>query len=216
MKQGFSHEQFEKIPLVGILRGFPSHQMEKIAELYALAGLTTLEITMNTPDAAKSISSLAKAFGTQLNIGAGTVCNLDDLTEALDAGAQFIVTPVIDEAVIAKCVEQNIPIFPGAYTPTEIYRAWSLGASMVKVFPAGKLGPDYIKEVLAPLNQIKLLPTGGISLENLQSFMKAGAKGFGLGSGLISKKLVENSEWDALKSHFIEFVDKYKGFLNED
>jgi len=134
----------------------------------------------------------------------------------LDAGAQFIVTPIIDEAVIKKCLALKIPIFPGAYTPTEIYRAWSLGATMVKVFPAGKLGPDYIKEVLAPLNQIQLLPTGGISLDNIRAFIKAGAKGFGIGSSLVPKHMVENGEWDALYDHLIKFVNQYKAFLNED
>src|SRR5690606_18081736 len=104
---------------------------------------------------------------------------------ALDAGAQFVVTPITDEEVISACVERDIPIFPGAYTPTEIYKAWSLGASMVKVFPASKLGPDYIKEVLAPLQQIHLMPTGGVGLENMEAFYKAGAKGFGIGSQLI-------------------------------
>lgn len=216
MNQPFSQELFDKMPLVGILRGFPASQMERMSELYAKAGLTTLEITMNTQGAAQTIASLVKAVGGTLNVGAGTVCSLDELDQALEAGAQFIVTPIIDEAVIKKCVSLNIPIFPGAYTPTEIYRAWSLGATMVKVFPAGKLGPDYIKEVLAPLNQIQLLPTGGISLDNMQAFMKAGAKGFGIGSALVPKQLVENGEWETLGEHFTGFVNRYKAFLDEN
>src|SRR5690554_1004355 len=216
MNQPFSQELFDKMPLVGILRGFPANQMEKMSELYAKAGLTTLEITMNTEGAAQTIASLVKAVGGTLNVGAGTVCSLDELDQALEAGAQFIVTPIIDEAVIKKCVSLNIPIFPRAYTPTEIYRAWSLGATMVKVFPAGKLGPDYIKEVLAPLNQIQLLPTGGISLDNMQAFIKAGAKGFGIGSALVPKHLVENEKWEALSEHFTGFINKYKEFLDEN
>ena len=216
MNQSFSGELFEKMPLVGILRNFPVNQMNKLAEQYSLAGLTTLEITMNSKGADQSIASLVKEFQGQLNIGAGTVCSLEDLDKALVAGAQFIVTPVIDEAVIRKCAAHNIPIFPGAYTPTEIYKAWSLGASMVKVFPASKLGPDYIKEVLAPLNHIKLMPTGGISLDNMKVFMKAGAQGFGIGSQLIPKHLVENEDWEALNRHFVAFVKKYNEFLNDD
>jgi|SRR5690554_1767935 len=216
MNHPFSKERFDSMPLVGILRGFPANQMEKLAELYANAGLTTLEITMNTEGATQTIASLVKAVGDKLNVGAGTVCSLDDLDQALEAGAQFIVTPVIDEEVIKKCVSLNIPIFPGAYTPSEIYKAWSLGATMVKVFPASKLGPDYIKEVLAPLNKIQLLPTGGISLDNMEAFIRAGARGFGIGSALVPKPLVEREEWEALSQHFNRFVTIYKGFINEN
>lgn len=216
MNQPFSRERFDQMPLIGILRGFPSEKMNKMGELYAEAGLTTLEITMNTAGATDTIASLVQAFGTKLNIGAGTVCNMADLHRALEAGAQFIVAPIVDEDVIKNCVSLGIPVFPGAYTPTEIYRCWSLGATMVKVFPASKLGPEYIKEVLAPLNQIQLLPTGGISLDNMEAFIRAGAKGFGIGSALVPKQLVENEEWEALSRHFKEFVSRYKGFLNEN
>src|SRR5260221_14223033 len=101
---------------------------------------------MNTPDAEEIIRSAIQRHGGSLNIGAGTVCNMGDLKRALEAGAQFIVTPTIDEQGISACVESNGPIFPGAFTPTEIYKAWSLGASMVKLFPGAALGPGDIKE----------------------------------------------------------------------
>lgn len=216
MNQLFSRERFEKMPFIGILRGFPPAKMNKMGELYAQAGLTTLEITMNTEGATDTIASLVQALGDKLNIGAGTVCNMKELDQALGAGAQFIVSPIVDEDVIKKCVDLGIPVFPGAYTPTEIYRSWALGATMVKVFPASKLGVDYIKEVLAPLNEIQLLPTGGISLDNMKAFIKAGAKGFGIGSALVPKQLVEQEEWEALSQHFNQFVTRYKSFLNED
>jgi 2-dehydro-3-deoxyphosphogluconate aldolase/(4S)-4-hydroxy-2-oxoglutarate aldolase len=137
--------------------------MEKIAALFFENGFTTLEVTMNSPGAADMIRKLSTDYEDRLNIGAGTVCTIADLNEALAAGASFIVTPVLVEEVIIAAVERNVPIFPGAYTPSEIYRAWSLGASMIKVFPATKLGPEYIKDVLAPLPQIRLLPTGGVN-----------------------------------------------------
>lgn len=216
MNQSFSWDLLEKMPIVGILRDFPAKQVEKLSACYATSGLTTLEITMNSEGAAQAIASLQKSFQGQLNIGAGTVCTLEELEKALEAGAQFIVTPIVDELVINRCVSNNIPVFPGAYTPTEIYKAWSLGAGMVKVFPASKLGPDYIKEVLAPLNHIKLMPTGGVSLENLRDFMKAGAKGLGIGSQLIPKSLVENNDWETLTEHFSKFVNEVNGILNEN
>ena len=165
---GFSWELFDEAPVVGIVRGIPLEKVLKIAEVYVESGLTTIEITMNTEGATEIITALRKRF-PQLNVGAGTVCSLLDLTNAVNAGAQFIVTPIIDAEVIKKSVELNIPIFPGAYTPTEIYNAWKLGASAVKIFPATQLGTQYIKDIAAPLNKIKLLPTGGVSVSNINS-----------------------------------------------
>ncbi|WP_162056200.1 bifunctional 4-hydroxy-2-oxoglutarate aldolase/2-dehydro-3-deoxy-phosphogluconate aldolase [Pontibacter pamirensis] len=216
MKSSFSWEAFDKIPVVGILRNLPPQHMHKLFAVYLDAGLTTIEVTMNSAGAADSIASLVETYGDQLNIGAGTVCTLKDLDQAFQAGAQFIVTPILREEVIKACVARDVPVFAGAYTPTEIYRAWELGASMVKVFPAGQLGARYIKEVLAPLNQIKLLPTGGISQENFAEFLKAGAKGLGMGSQLIPKALIENEQWEQLGKHFSEFVTKYNSYKQQN
>lgn len=202
----FSWEAFEKMPVVGIIRNLPAEDILHMAELYAEAGLTTLEITLNTPGAAGMIRELSTAMKGRLNIGAGTVCSLEDLDLALNAGAGFVVTPVINDAVISKAVGSNIPIFPGAYTPSEIYHAWSMGAPMIKLFPATRLGVDYIKEVLAPLNNIKLIPTGGVSLENCASFFKAGAKAVGMGSNLFPRELIEGKRWEELKILFNSYA----------
>ncbi|MCE7053399.1 bifunctional 4-hydroxy-2-oxoglutarate aldolase/2-dehydro-3-deoxy-phosphogluconate aldolase [Algoriphagus sp. AGSA1] len=196
-------ERYQKAPVVGISRGHSLDEILKIAEAYEEAGLTTLEITMNTAGASRMISALRTQFPA-LNIGAGTVCNLSDLKDAIDAGAQFIVTPIIDDIVITHAVDQEIPIFPGAFSPSEIYKAWSLGASAVKVFPATQLGVQYIKDVLAPLNNIKLLPTGGVSLSNVRSFFEAGAFGVGMGSSLFDKKLIGTGDFNGLKKHFVD------------
>jgi 2-dehydro-3-deoxyphosphogluconate aldolase/(4S)-4-hydroxy-2-oxoglutarate aldolase len=142
-------------------------------------------------------------------VGAGTVCTKKDLKHALKLGAQFIVTPVIDKGVIKSCVKAEIPVFPGAYTPTEIFKAWSLGASMVKVYPATSLGPDYIKDVKAPLPQVKLMPTGGVSIDNLLPFKRAGADGFGIGSQLFDKQLIKAKDWLGLKAHFARFISTF-------
>lgn len=127
---------------------------------------------------------------------------------AIKAGSQFIVTPILDPDVVRTCVSKNIPVFPGAYTPTEIYQAWKLGASMVKVYPATSLGPEYIKDVKAPLTNIKLMPTGGINLDNIQIFIKAGADGLGIGSQLFDKTLIKDENWDGLELHFKQYVSK--------
>lgn len=204
----FSWELFQKAPLVGIIRNMAMDDLMKILPVFREAGLTTVEITMNTPDAAKMIRYALENESDGLNIGAGTVCTKDDLKEALKAGAQFIVTPVINKKVIKSCVKKEIPIFPGAFTPTEIYNAWTLGASMVKIYPATSLGPEYIKDLKAPMNQLKLLPTGGVSLENMSAFLKAGANGLGIGGQLFDKKLIQEKNWEALKVHFREFQSK--------
>jgi len=201
VNDSFSWERYNKAPIVGIVRGLGSEIVMNIAKTYLDARLYTLEITMNTPGVAILISTLRKEF-PELNVGAGTVCNMQDLEIALNAGSQFIVTPIIDDDVIKACVKRDIAIFPGAFTPTEIYKAWRLGASAVKVFPATQLGPQFIKDVLAPLNEIKLVPTGGVSKENIKSFFEAGVVGAGMGSSLLDKKLIADGDFEGLKMHF--------------
>ncbi|MET7258587.1 bifunctional 4-hydroxy-2-oxoglutarate aldolase/2-dehydro-3-deoxy-phosphogluconate aldolase [Dyadobacter fermentans] len=204
----FSWELFNKAPLVGIIRNVSPEDVKRILPIYREAGLTTVEITMNTPGATDMIRYALENEHYGLNIGAGTVCTKDDLDAALDAGAQFIVTPVLSKKVIKSCVKKGVPVFPGAYTPTEIFQAWSWGASMVKIYPATALGPGYIKDVKAPMNQLKLLPTGGVSLENMDAFLKAGANGLGIGGQLFDKKLIQDKDWDGLKAHFLQFAQK--------
>ncbi len=207
-KQSFSWEEFSKVPIVGIVRNLSLDQIKAILPIYIESGLTTIEITMNTPSAVDIIKYCVDHFSDQLNIGAGTVCNIKDLKNALSAGSKFIVTPITDKKVIKRCVKEGIPIFPGAYTPTEIYKAWNWGASIVKVYPATSLKPQFIKDVKAPLNKIKLMPTGGITLENISDFMKMGSDGLGIGGQLFDKQLIADEDWKGLGRHFEEYVDK--------
>lgn len=216
MSQSFSWERFEAMPVVGIMRNISQHHAEILAMHYFKSDLGTLEITMNSPDAPAIITSLIHMLGDRLNIGAGTVCTLEDLDKALTAGAQFIVTPILNEAVIKTCVARQIPVFPGAYTPTEIYSAWSLGASMVKVFPATQLGPGYIKDVLAPLPKVKLIPTGGVTVDNFTTFLSAGAKAVAVGSHLFPPHLIDNGDWAAIDDLFVTFAKKYHQFRNKE
>ncbi|MEL7163109.1 MAG: bifunctional 4-hydroxy-2-oxoglutarate aldolase/2-dehydro-3-deoxy-phosphogluconate aldolase [Bacteroidota bacterium] len=196
----FSRDKFLRAPIVGIARGLPTTVLLHAANALREAGLFTLEVTMNSPEVVASIRTLRDEF-PELNVGAGTVCHAADLVRAVDAGAQFIVTPIVAEAVITGAVERRIPVFPGAYTPTEIYRAASLGAEAVKVFPAGQLGVGYLKNVAAPLDQIRLLPTGGVNLDNIASFFAAGAVGVGMGSSLLDKSLIAKEDFAGLTRH---------------
>jgi 2-dehydro-3-deoxyphosphogluconate aldolase/(4S)-4-hydroxy-2-oxoglutarate aldolase len=204
----FSWEAFERVPLIGIVRHVSAEDLREILPLYQDAGFTTLEITMNTTGVEDFIPSVLQDF-PGLNVGAGTVCSKKDLKKALQLGAQFIVTPIVDKGVIKACVAAGIPIFPGAYTPTEIFKAWSLGASMVKVYPATALGPDYIKDLKAPLQHVKLMPTGGVNLDNLLAFKRAGASGFGIGSQLFDKQLIKAKDWVGLEAHFARFITTF-------
>tara|TARA_R110002050_G_scaffold33846_7_gene85808 strand:- start:49109 stop:49750 length:642 start_codon:yes stop_codon:yes gene_type:complete len=210
-KESFSWELYNRAPIVGIVRGVSMEVIRDIAKAYLKEGLHTIEITMNTAGATEMISKLRSEFN-DLNVGAGTVCNMEEYEKAVAAGAQFIVTPIIDEVVIKRAVAKGIPIFPGAYSPTEIYRAWSLGASAVKIFPATQLGVQFIRDISGPLNSIKLLPTGGVSLENIRSFFEAGVVGVGMGSSLFNKKLIRERDFEALAVHFSKIRAEVKGF----
>jgi 2-dehydro-3-deoxyphosphogluconate aldolase/(4S)-4-hydroxy-2-oxoglutarate aldolase len=204
----FSWDLFNKMPVVGIIRGLSVDEIEFVLPIYKEAGFTTIEITLNTPEALSVISSLVNQYNGELNVGAGTVCTLDDLAAAVNAGANFIVTPIFKAEVVKKCVSMEVPIFPGAFSPTEIYEAWELGASMVKLYPASVVGPAYVSAVLAPLNKVKLMPTGGIHLSNMLAFMKAGAASLGIGSELFDKKIIQKRDSEAMLNHFTLFAQQ--------
>ncbi len=210
MGTNYKESLFEAMPVVGIMRNYTEKQMEAIVPRFQQAGFTTLEVTMNSPNAQEVIRALTAQY-PDLNIGAGTVCDTNDLEKALEAGASFIVTPIMDEEVMRICSTNNIPIFPGAFTPLEIYKAWKAGASAVKIFPATQLGPQYVKDVLAPLNRVKVLPTGGVSLDNIEAFFKAGATGLGMGSTLFDKQLVAELRYDDLLVHFQKVASLVRG-----
>jgi len=204
----FSWDLFNKMPVVGIIRGLSIDEIDFVLPIYKQAGFTTIEITLNTPEALSVIGSLATQYNGELNVGAGTVCTLDDLAAAVNARANFIVTPIFKAEVVKKCVSMEVPIFPGAFSPTEIYEAWELGASMVKLYPASVVGPAYVSAILAPLNKVKLMPTGGIHLSNMLAFMKAGATSLGIGSELFDKKIIQKRDSEAMLNHFQLFAQQ--------
>ncbi len=206
----FSWDKFNDVPLVAILRGFNHSEAIKIAKSCLKAGFKNIEVTMNSPEAAKSIESLLKEFGDEMNVGAGTVCNTEELKVAANCGAQFIITPILEPGVITSCKKSGLPIFPGAFTPTEIYHAWQLGADIVKVFPATTLSPTYFRDIKGPLPDIKLMPTGGVGLENLGEFFKAGATAASIGSQLLDKSRIGKQDWDWLEEQAKKFVKCYR------
>jgi 2-dehydro-3-deoxyphosphogluconate aldolase / (4S)-4-hydroxy-2-oxoglutarate aldolase len=209
----FDQDRFWAFPVVGILRGFGEDVVCRATEAAARGGLTTVEVAMNSADAPALIRALVRAVGGDLNVGAGTVRTVDQLDAACDAGAGFVVTPGIDEAVIDVCRSRGIPIFPGAFTPTEVHRAWQLAPGLIKLFPGGRFGPSYIAELKAPLSDVRLMPTGGVRLENLAEFVRAGADAFGVGSTLFPRGKMDAGEWGWIEGQAGRFAAGYRAAL---
>ena len=199
----FDDQLLYNIPVIGILRNFSTEEIKWVTSLYYEAGFRTLEVTLNGNNAAASIEYLAKEL-PDMNIGAGTVCNQEDLKVAQEAGASFIVSPICDIALIEKALENKLAVFPGALTPSEIYTAWNAGATAVKLFPASSFGPAYLKELRAPLPQIKIIPVGGISKSNLSFYFEVGAIGVGMGGGLFKREDITNKDRAKVLSHLKE------------
>lgn len=186
-------------PILAILRGTSEDELIKLLGSFAISGIDTLEITMNTKDAKNLIERAIEVSDSNITVGAGTVTNRSELDIALNAGAQFIVTPVVNKDVIKACVNSQIPVIPGALTPTEIFTAWELGAYMVKVFPASVFGPKYFKDMLGPLDKIKLMAVGGVNDENISEYFKAGAAAVAIGGSLMSKDRLENNQYNLIE-----------------
>jgi 2-dehydro-3-deoxyphosphogluconate aldolase/(4S)-4-hydroxy-2-oxoglutarate aldolase len=191
-------KNLEKDKMIAIIRGLTAEQAGKTARALSQGGIRFLEVTMNTPGATSMIADWREEFNEAMYIGAGTVLDLGMAKEAIKAGAQFLVTPNTDAEVIEYALSREIEVFPGALTPTEIVTAWKLGARAVKLFPMASLGLQYLKEIRAPLDQIRLIPTGGVNLNNIAEFINAGAFACGLGSHLVDKNHIQAEQYEEI------------------
>ncbi len=201
-------EKFKELPLLGILRGIAADKIEPLVETVVSSGLKTIEITMNTFDASNLIQQMVKAANHRLFIGAGTVLTMDDLNSALDAGATFIVLPVLVPDVVEYCAKNSIPVFPGALTPHEIYNAWLAGATMVKVFPAGLFGPEYFKEIKGPFNDIELLACGGVNADTIEMFFSCQASAVAFGGSVFKKQWLEKGDFASIRKRIETLISK--------
>lgn len=190
-------ERILETAVIAIVRLDDGSQLGAVAEAIQAGGIDVIEFTMTTPGALDAIAEAA-ANSKGVLIGAGTVLDADTARKAIDAGAEFIVSPATDPRVISAAHEHDKAALPGAYTPTEIVRAIELGADLVKLFPAGMLGPNYIKAIKGPLPHARLLPTGGVSLENAAAFFKAGAAAIAVGTELVNNQLVRDGNFEAI------------------
>lgn len=194
---------------MGILRGVDKTTIIPLIETVISAGLKTLEITMNTHEAEQIIQTAVKTAAGRLTIGAGTVVSMENLHKALDAKATFIVSPTLIPDIVNYCVKNNIPVFPGALTPQEIYNAWQKGATMIKVFPAKFFGSDYFKEIKGPFEKIKLLACGGITAESLPSFHKCKADAFAFGASIFKKTWLDEKNFTAIREAIKTLITVY-------
>ncbi|WP_049985984.1 bifunctional 4-hydroxy-2-oxoglutarate aldolase/2-dehydro-3-deoxy-phosphogluconate aldolase [Halobellus rufus] len=185
--------------IVGILRGVPAEQTVDVAQALVDGGVDVIEVTADTDGALDTIARLDDAFDrSEALVGAGTVLDADTAGAALRAGASFVVTPSFDEEVVRTCNRYGAVVAPGVMTPTEAVEAYEAGADVLKIFPASTLGPGHIRSLKGPLEQLPLVPTGGVSLDNVEAFVEAGADAVGVGSGLVDGDAVANEEYDAL------------------
>ncbi|MFA6350163.1 MAG: bifunctional 4-hydroxy-2-oxoglutarate aldolase/2-dehydro-3-deoxy-phosphogluconate aldolase [Candidatus Omnitrophota bacterium] len=202
--------KFLKLPIMGILRGAKPDIIEPLIEALIGAGLETLEITLNTQGAPGLIAKAKRLAGNKLTLGAGTVLDMDSLKSALDSGATFIVSPVLIEDVTRCCVKNKIPVFPGALTPEEIYRAWQAGAAMVKVFPAKFFGPEYFKEIRGPFNDIRLLACSGVTPQNMNDYFQAGVSAVTFGSSVFRPDWLEKRDFAGIAGVVAKYIRGYK------
>ncbi|MBW7459811.1 bifunctional 4-hydroxy-2-oxoglutarate aldolase/2-dehydro-3-deoxy-phosphogluconate aldolase [Paenibacillus sepulcri] len=196
--------------IVAIFRNIEDKYADQAAEALLDGGITLMEITMNTQGAAGMISRWRDKYGNRAGIGAGTVLDLTMAKEAVAAGAQFLISPNLDEAVVDYGTKNGISVWPGVMTPTEIVRAWKAGAEAVKIFPMGTLGWKYLAEIKAPLDKIPMMATGGVDLDNIQDYFKAGACSVGMGSKLVNMEWVREGRFDLLTERARKFADAVK------
>ncbi|MFX3632248.1 MAG: bifunctional 4-hydroxy-2-oxoglutarate aldolase/2-dehydro-3-deoxy-phosphogluconate aldolase [Candidatus Pristimantibacillus sp.] len=193
--------------IVAILRGIEDRHADAAGQALIDGGIRLMEITMNTEGAAIMIDRWRSRFDGQAAVGAGTVLDVDMAKTAVDAGAQFIISPNLDEAVIAYGRERGVSVWPGVMTPTEIVKAWKAGADAVKVFPMGTLGTKYLSEIRAPLDHIPMLATGGVDLHNIAEYFSAGAIAVGMGGKLVNLEWVREHKFDLVTERARQFVD---------
>ena len=201
--------KFKKLPIMGIVRGIDVSSIGLLVESVVSAGLETLEITMNTKNAAQVIDKTVRASRGRLMIGAGTVLNAEALKSAMDSGATFIVMPTTVDEVMEHCVKNVIPVFPGALTPGEIYRAWNAGATMVKVFPSGAFGPSYFKEIKGPFENIELMACGGVTAENVPAYFSNGVSAVSFGASIFKKEWLAGNEFGKIANEIQRMVRSY-------
>jgi 2-dehydro-3-deoxyphosphogluconate aldolase/(4S)-4-hydroxy-2-oxoglutarate aldolase len=188
----------QDLGVVAVIRMRDAGKLREVVDAIADGGVRAIEVTMTVPGAVGLIATLASSLPPEILLGAGTVIDAATARAVIDAGARFVVSPVLRLEVIVTCHERDVAVAPGCFSPTEILDAHERGADIVKVFPATALGPSYIKDVRAPMPQLKLMPTGGVTLDNAGDWIRAGAVAVGVGSALVDTRAIDEGRLDVL------------------
>lgn len=192
-----------------ILRGYTYEQVRTVAKNLVGTKLNAIEITMNSPDVFETIRKLTEEFGERLYVGAGTIRTMEEAKKAISVGARFLLSPVmLSEEILNYCKKNNVISVPAAFSPSEVQRMFDLGADIVKVFPAGRLGSKYFTDIQAPLGKIPLMAVGGVNGENSQEYLDAGASFVGIASGIFQKEHVEQCQEEEIKNAIQKFEEK--------
>ena len=201
--------------LVAIIRAPSSEQLVGVARALYEGGIDVIEVTFTVPGVLEILADVRKDLGDRVLLGAGTVLDPETARSAILAGAEFVVAPTVSTDVIRLCHRYDKLVMPGAFTPTEVLTAWEAGADIVKVFPADVGGPAYLKALHGPLPQVRLMPTGGVNLETLRDFVKAGASAVGLGSSLVERQAVASGDLARIRTLAEQYVALLKTIRSE-
>jgi 2-dehydro-3-deoxyphosphogluconate aldolase / (4S)-4-hydroxy-2-oxoglutarate aldolase len=210
----FDLDRFQEEPALGIIRGVKEESLEGVLEAMISGGLLFAEVTLNTPNASSLIEKAAKLYSDSICLGAGTVLSLADAQMAAESGAQFIVSPTLNEEVAVFCKANNLAYFPGALTPTEIEKAWHAGATMVKVFPASQMGSSYFRTIKGPFQNIPLMAVGGINPKNISDYLSAGADAVALGGSIISLSRMKEKKYSLIQKDIEVFLLAVRKFYS--
>jgi 2-dehydro-3-deoxyphosphogluconate aldolase/(4S)-4-hydroxy-2-oxoglutarate aldolase len=186
---------------VAVIRAKDPAKLKRIIESLAEGGITVAEITMTVPNAIQLIEKMSNEVDKNIIIGVGSVLNRATAIEAIKAGAKYVVSPIMKKEIIETAYQNDVPVMPGCFTPTEIQTAYEYGADIIKVFPADALGMSFFKSILAPMPHLKLMPTGGVTLTNPGDWIKAGACAVGLGSALLDSKAISEENYSVLTAN---------------
>jgi len=211
-------QQILDTKLIAIIRGVYGDTLVSLAKAYKEGGISCLEVTLdqtsedNREKAYAAIAYISKKMGDTMCVGAGTVMNPDQVKKVVAAGASFIISPNTDQEVISETKRLNRISIPGAFTPSEIVKAYKFGADIVKLFPANMLGPDYIKSIKAPLKHIPILATGGVTPENIGDYLKAGSTAVGVAGELVKKVWIQEGSFSNITKTAIAYLDAIEQF----
>jgi len=210
MKREKIVERIIESKVVAIIRMDKSEKVISVAEAMIEGGIVSLEVTMTTPNALQIIKELNDNYGSNVLIGVGSVVDAEIAIKAIEAGAKYIVSPIFKKEILEASHKLDIPAMPGCYTPTEIYIAQEAGADIVKVFPADQLGTNYIKAIKAPMPQLKVMPTGGVTLTNAGDWINAGACAVAVGSNLLDKAAIEENNFGKITANAELIIENIK------